>query len=346
MTSETSETSLEASLPELVTELRLSLDWELWVVEQLLFSGKLERLVDTLAGQGVAPELARERIHAIVASPGYRRLERRIGEARLAAKLQRLQAELEGGAVAPIELVVRERVDDETLLREHWIRSRPLLLTDALGELQAVREWSLAGLADRFGEAEVEVNVDRLAAARPDDTETRARTMTMAAFVERTLAGPSNDCYVVSRNGLLARPELAPLWDELAPLPSFLTPPQRPRGVSLWVGPAGTRTPAHFDPHNVLLVQVQGRKRVRLAPRVRCSQHASLRGYYVEGRLDDVVSADAILDVELEAGQALFVPVAWFHEVSALEPSMTLSFVGFRWPNHFHFLGPAGSDDV
>ena len=95
-----------------------------------MFSGKLERLVDTLAGQGVAPALGRERIHAIVASPGYRRIERRIGEARLAAKLE--------GAATPVELVVRDRVDDETLLREHWIRSRPLLLTDALGELQGL----------------------------------------------------------------------------------------------------------------------------------------------------------------------------------------------------------------
>jgi hypothetical protein len=336
----------------LPTELRLSLDWELWVVEQLLFSGKREGLVHTLAQQGVAPELARERVMEIHASAGYRRLERRIGEARLAAKLQRLQDELERerGVEPGVErgaggVAVRADIDAATLLAEHWVRSRPLLLTEAVGDMQAVREWSLQSLAARFPALEIEVNVDRLAAARADDTETRARTLTLRELVEQAEAAPSNDFYVVSRNGLFSRPELAPLWDELTALPPFLAAPRFPHGASLWIGPAGTITPPHFDPHNVLLVQVQGSKRVRLAPRVRCSLHAELHGYYLEGSLDEVFAPEAILTVELQAGQALFIPVAWFHEVTSLAPSITLSFVGFVWPNHFHWLGPAGAAD-
>lgn len=332
----------------LPTELRLSLDWELWVVEQLLFSGKREGLVHTLAQQGVAPELARARVMEIHDSAGFRRLERRIGEARLAAKLQRLQDELEReqqGERGASGVAVRADIDAETLLAEHWVRSRPLLLTEAVRDMQAVREWSLRGLAARFPALEIEVNVDRLAAARPDDTETRARTLALRELVAQAEGGPSNDFYVVSRNGLFSRSELAPLWDELAPLPPFLAAPRWPHGASLWIGPAGTITPPHFDPHNVLLVQVQGKKRIRLAPRVRCSLHAELHGYYLGGSLDEVFAPEAILTVELQAGQALFVPVAWFHEVTSLEPSITLSFVGFVWPNHFHWLGPAGAAD-
>lgn len=341
--SDTSRDTLRDS-QTLPTELRLSLDWELWVVEQLLFSGKREGLVHTLAQQGVAPELARARVMEIHTSPGFRRLERRIGEARLAAKLQRLQDELarEQGSSS---VAIRADIDAETLLAEHWVRSRPLLLTEAVRDMQAVREWSLQHLAARFPELEIEVNVDRLAAARPDDTETRARTLSLREFVVQAEAAPSNDFYVVSRNGLFSRPELAPLWDELSPLPPFLAAPRWPHGASLWIGPAGTITPPHFDPHNVLLVQVQGKKRIRLAPRVRCSLHAELHGYYLGGSLDEVFAPEAILTVELQAGQALFVPVAWFHEVTSLEPSITLSFVGFVWPNHFHWLGPAGAAD-
>src|SRR5690606_11037742 len=50
------------SEPSLPTELRLALDWELWVIEQLLFDAKLDSLVTTLVEQGVAPELARSRV--------------------------------------------------------------------------------------------------------------------------------------------------------------------------------------------------------------------------------------------------------------------------------------------
>jgi ribosomal protein L16 Arg81 hydroxylase len=331
--------------PSLPTELRLGLDWELWVVEQLLFSARLDPLVQTLADQGVAPDLARARVLEILQSSGFRRLERRVGEARLAARILRLQDELEATLAPPAEVAVRDRVDPDTLLTEHWVRSRPLLLTEAAADMQAVREWSLGSLAERFAALELEVNVGRLEAERPDDTETRAATMTMAEFVARAEAGPSNDFYVVSRNGLFSNPTLAPLWDELEPLPPFLIAPRRPRGVSLWVGPAGTVTPPHFDPHNVLLVQVQGRKRVRLAPRLRAPIHAALRGYYLDGGLDEVFAPEAILSVELLPGQALFVPVAWFHEVTALEPSITLSMLSFPWPNHFHWLGPPGADD-
>lgn len=104
-------------------------------------------------------------------------------------------------------------------------------------------------------------------------------------------------------------------------------------------------TPPHFDPRNVLLVQVEGSKHVRLAPRVRCSLLAELHGYYLGAPLDGVFAPETISTVELRAGQALFIPAAWFHEVTALEPSMTLSFVCFRWPNLFHWLGPPGASD-
>lgn len=320
----------------LPTELRLALDWELWVVEQLLFSAKLDDLIATLVEQGVEPELARARVLDIRRSDGFVRLERRLSEARLAAKLQRLQSELspERG------LAVRETIDRDALLAEHWTRSRPVLLTDAVADMRAVREWSLAELARRFPTAEIEVNVERLAATHAADTETRARTMTVPELVERIEQAPSNDFYVVSRNGLLSHPMLRPLWDDLDPLPSFLAPLRPPHAVSLWVGPAGTVTPPHFDPHNVLLVQVQGRKRIRLAPRLRASLHATLSGYYLAEPLEAVFAPEAIYQVTLEPGQALFVPVAWFHEVTALDPSITLSFLNFCWPNHFHWLAP------
>lgn len=321
----------------LPTELRLALDWELWVIEQLLFETKLDEIVATLAEQGVEGGLARSRVLDIRRSEGFARLARRLGEARLAAKLQRLQAEL-----APERGVeVRETIDRDTLLREHWIRSRPLLLTHAVQDMRAVREWSLSELARRFPTTTIEVNVERLAATHAADTETRARTMTVPELVTRAEAAPSNDFYVVSRNGLLTHPELRSLWDDLTPLPPFLAPLRPPQGVSLWVGPAGTVTPPHFDPHNVLLVQVQGRKRIRLAPRLRAPLHASLSGYYLAEPLEQAFAPEAIYEVTLEPGQALFIPVAWFHEVTALAPSITLSFLHFCWPNHFHWLaGP------
>lgn len=320
-------------------ETRLALDWELWVVEHLLFSAKLEDLAGALAEQGVDPTEALAQVRRIERNPGFARLRSRLGEATLGSRLERLREAL----VPDVDVPARATITAEELLERHWIPSRPLKLTSAMGELRALR-WSLAHLAERFPSATVEVNVAREQAARPRDTELIAERIPVPAFVGRALAGPSNDLYAVSRNGWLADPAFASLWDDLRPLPPFLMPLTPPRGVSMWVGPEGTVTPPHFDPHNVLLVQVQGSKRVRLAPRVRTDQHGLLDGYYLEGPLDQF--GDRVRTVVLEPGEALFVPVGWFHEVTSLSPSITLSFLSFPWPNHFHWLGPPGSDDA
>lgn len=320
-------------------EVRLPLDWELWVVEHLLFTAQREDLADALADRGVDRAAAMEQVEAVLASSGFERLRARLSESTLASRLERLQRDLLP-RVEDVDVV--EDVDAATLQRDHWIPSRPLKITRCASRPKALG-WTLEGLGARFGDVEIGVNVDRARAATSQDVERKEAPMTVRAFVDRALGAETDDLYVVSRNGLLSVEGLAPLWDDLAPLPPFLAPVARPRGVSLWAGPKGTRTRPHFDPHNVLLLQVEGEKRVRLSPRPSPAMAGRFDGYYLRGDLDP--SIDRIFDVHLGAGEALFVPAAWIHEVIALAPSMTLSFVSFPWPNHFHYLGPPGSDD-
>ncbi|MFO0554424.1 MAG: cupin-like domain-containing protein [Polyangiaceae bacterium] len=320
-------------------EVRLPLDWELWVVEHLLFSAHREGLADALVARGVERRAAMEQVDAVLASAQFERLRARLAEATLASRLERLQREL----LPPIEAIdVVDDLDAETLHKEHWIPSRPIKISRCAPRLKAL-EWTLADLAERYGDVEIDVNVDRGRATSSRDVEQYQAPMTLRAFVERALGDETDDLYVVSRNGLLCVEGLAPLWDDLAPLPAFVGPVRRPRGVSLWAGPKGTRTRPHFDPHNVLLLQVEGEKRVRLSPRLSPKMASRFEGYYLVGDLDPAI--DPIFEVRLSAGEALFIPAAWIHEVIALAPSMTLSFVSFPWPNHFHFLGPPGSDD-
>ena len=322
------------------TELRLSLDWELWVTEQLLFTGKLDDITEILVEQGIPQHTAHQHVAAILASPGFARLSARVKEADLSARLQRLQRSLH-----PPGIAVLKDIDRETLRTEHWIASRPVVLTQAARSMRAVQQWSMSTLADRFGDVEILVNTQRDAASTSKETEQHTSQTRFSDLVARATGEATNDFYVVSRNGLLSLDGLAPLWDDFSPLPQVLDPPQAPQGVSLWLGPAGTVTPAHFDPHNVLLVQVEGEKTIRLAPRLHAALHDRLDGYYLSAPLDDVFMAKDLYEVRLTPGDALFIPVGWFHQVTAHSPSLTLSFLSFPWHNHFHWLGPPGSDD-
>ena len=317
------------------TEVRLALDWELWAVTELLAGVPASSVVEGLTENGLDREGAREAVRRLLSSPTLRRRRRRFARALMASQLVDVRRRLNG----PVEIERRATIDRDTLHREFWTRSRPLHLRESAREMRAVREWSFEDLAQRFGAVEVEVNTKRDEATRRAHTERVSSQMRLGDFL-RACHEPTNAHYIVSRNGLFGMEALRPLWADLDPLPPFLDSPEPPRGASLWVGPAGTLSPLHFDPHNVLLVQVVGRKHVWLVPPDSDAIYEGLDGYYAE---HDAREVEGALEIVVEAGEALFVPVGWFHQVEALDASMTLSLLSFPWENDFHWFRPISS---
>jgi ribosomal protein L16 Arg81 hydroxylase len=90
------------------------------------------------------------------------------------------------------------------------------------------------------------------------------------------------------------------------------------------------------------LAQVAGRKRYRIIP---ASQWQYV--YNNSGVFSDVdcerpdfnqypkFREATVIDVVLRRGDVLFMPVGWWHQVRALDVSMTVSFTNFVFPNHF-----------
>ena len=81
--------------------------------------------------------------------------------------------------------------------------------------------------------------------------------------------------------------------------------------------------PTHIDCFENLILQLHGRKLVRLLPP---SAVADVRPdptckHWPSGEAEEVAAAHAArgLAVELEAGDALYVPLMWFHAVEVLE---------------------------
>jgi hypothetical protein len=205
------------------------------------------------------------------------------------------------------------------------------------------RDWTLESLKHRLGDTPIRVQGGRVSDL---DYEIcphfHVQVWPFSAFIDRIISGPDNDIYLTGRNAAQNSVALEPLFADIAPLPPFLWPAS---AGMLWLG-GRTVTPLHHDLHNILLCQIMGRKHVRL---IRPYQAGRLENHtFVYSRLgwvtDEMAAARGLVvkDFVLTPGQALFLPVGWWHCVRALDPSASISFTDFVWPNHWEPGYPPG----
>lgn len=321
---------------------RLTPAYRAWLAENLLRGAEEPAIRAALAGGGVpeatiAGALARARrspelAGARAATAGLRR-EALVN--RLRGALRAMSPAIERvGLPSPGEFLAR-----------YWSTGTPVIVTDVVPRWPAFSRWSPADFKERFGAAEIEMSIGRAADDDPDVRfKQHLRRTTLADYVERVLAaGETNDLYLIANNRNLARPGLAGLLDDVA-LPAGYFDASRSAGCgALWFGPAGTVTSLHHDTSNILFFQVVGRKRFRLYPPDQPQLLAAARGVYstLDPERPGPELAQAFgFDEVLLPGEALFLPVGWWHHVRALDLSISVAFNNFVWPNDFEWYKP------
>ncbi len=326
----------------------LAVEWRAWLVENLLAGVDRAKIIAGLVARGVPVATARREVAATATSPLLPvcgELAARARRLELAHALTRAHARQDA---APTEIERRTTPPAAEFFRHYWAAHRPVVLTDASAGWPA-RTWTPDGFRRRFGRVTVEVTSGRDADPEYDANVDAHRTrMTMARFIDRVLAaGRSNDLYMVANNHTMQRPAFRGLLDELRPPPELFHPP-RATGFSLWIGPAGTITPLHHDTTNILFCQLHGRKQVELvSPSETALLAATLRGFYSTIDLDHLaahphpaVRAMLVRRVVLAPGEALFIPAGWWHRVTSLDVSISVSLLSWRRANDFDWYRP------
>ncbi|MDQ2846414.1 MAG: cupin-like domain-containing protein [Actinomycetota bacterium] len=239
-------------------------------------------------------------------------------------------------ATTPIAHV--DAMDPAEFNRRYAEPAVPVVLRGATASWPALRSWSPAWLAARFGDRQVSVTFGNPLANHRE-------TMTLGDYLGALSQTPDG-----GQPPYLRLQSLSASFPELRD--DFTVPPYCPPGrnvaVHLWIGPAGTIQPFHKDNLNPLaavhnlLVQVQGRKLVSL---VSADQDEKMYRYpAAEGRSNysqlDYLQPDlerfplfgtaTVAETVIEPGEMIFIPADTWHHVQSLEPSVSLSFWWYR----------------
>lgn len=322
--------------------------WRGWIAENLILGGHPETLIGIMVQSGIVEQSARGEVDTALRSPylrGVSRLHNRLSKRDWVLGIQSRLNRL-----VPNEVPRRERLSGEVFLQEHYSRNLPVIITGMLDDCEARTKWTYDYLIAQLGEKEVEVQFGRN--ADPDyemNSQTLKRRMPFGDYVALVRdAGSTNDFYMTANNDGHNRQALRDLMRDLPPLSDYL---QDGSSGFFWFGPAGTLTPFHHDLTNNFMIQIAGRKRVRLiapcdTPKVYNQRHCFTP---VDGRNIDLqrfpMMADVpVIDCVLEPGEILFLPVGWWHFVEALDVTITVSTTHFRWDNDFYTHYPSNQD--
>jgi ribosomal protein L16 Arg81 hydroxylase len=322
-------------------------EWRRWIAENLMLGSHPDTLAGILVQSGVALRDAQAELAAALDSPylqGVQRLRNRLAKRDWVLGIQ---AQL--NRLAPMEIPRHHQLSGTEFLRQHYIANQPVILTGLLDDAPRAC-WTLDSLARRFGERMVEVQFGRN--ADPDyemNSVAHKRAMRFGDYVDLVASsGHTNDFYMTANNGQQNRHALRELWDDIPRLPEYLA--AQPAGF-FWLGPAGTVTPFHHDLTNNFMIQLAGRKRVRLiapceTPKLYNQRHCftPVDGRAIDTRRFPAMAGVPVPECVLEPGEVLFLPVGWWHYVEALDISITVSATHFKWDNDFYTNYPTNHD--
>lgn len=339
-------------------------EWHAWIAENLLRGAAPFAIADTMVQNGVDPEVAQRAVAAAAEHPyvaGARVASQAAAEKAAADVQAARKAPAPGGERAKkyawfLEVTRRAarqsahygevpRVHNpsaEEFLEQFYSRNRPCIIEGAMADWPALERWQSADyLKQAVGDQLVEVQ-SRGGDANADlSTPSLAKELPFSEFVDIVESGiEANDWYMIANNGERNLDAILPLLDDLR-YPPFLK--RDPTQTFLWYGPKGIETPIHHDLTNNLMAQVRGRKQVRLIAPFESAhvynyahRYSRVDAFAIDYEQFPAMQDVRVIDVEIGAGDMLFVPVGWWHAVRGLDVSMTLTLMAFAYDNDFY----------
>lgn len=325
-------------------------EWKEWIAINLTKGICQDTLKDVLLKNGfVSFDIERELQVAVAAlSNPYIKLFKQTDK--LLAKREWLMAtcdelaQLDPSYNKSIDVI--DTPDFDYFLKHYYSKHLPVVLKGGIDHWPAMKKWTPKYFAETFGDMQVEVQSNRQSDELFERNSIKHRKlMKMSDYVDLIEhGGESNDYYMTANNTQQNIEAIKSAFEDLGDFgkgyrkltddPTFNT--------YFWLGPKGVFTPLHHDLTNNMLVQIYGRKKVTLIPALQVpnlynDSHVFSQVPFPQVDYDKYPLMRNVtpMEVVLEAGDALFIPIAWWHCVNGIEKSISISFTNFNAPNSF-----------
>ncbi len=323
--------------------------WRQWVAENLLRDCSPPSMLATMVAAGLPAEESAAAIVRMQDEPAFR-AARRFQE--LQRKLESVNSNLQQlWETDPAYTTVEKRagIPHEEFMARYVRGCRPVVITDIANDWPAMKRWSPQDLKQRFGMHQVEIQDGRESDPKFEENKLAHRKVVpLADFVDRVVnGGPTNDCYMTANNELIIRPEFAALMDDIGTLPAICDRSLLRSLSWFWFGPAGTNTPLHHDTVMLFHTQVVGRKRWRFISPLDTPRVYNFNGVFSPIDLDKpdferypAFRGVKVLEVVAEPGDTVFLPLGWWHQVTALDVTISYSYTNLRLHNDYKYANP------
>ncbi|MGB0646454.1 MAG: cupin-like domain-containing protein [Bradymonadia bacterium] len=323
--------------------------WADWLMDNLIRGIPSKRLIQALQTRHIPEEMARNWIEHVKAQKGFNSQLLRTKPIRQSELYLSLRRQLNHEQASKSSIRELKTLDGDTFFQDYYVENRPVVIRGYANDWPAKDKWTLSYLSEHYGQAKVRITDDRL--SNPNyDMEHARHTIhcSLHEFIERVSRNDSgNNAYMVANNRVIEQPEMAPLINDIFYDPAIFDAEKWKGCSAFWLGPAGTVTPLHHDTCNILFVQLSGRKTFRLFSPLESDILTHARSMYadIDPENPDLLkhpNFQHVMEkcVTLHPGDAIFLPIGWWHHVRSLDISISFAMTNFVVPNNFDWYRP------